>query len=148
MRMNQEMVMLQGYIQSSKLQTNPLHHRTGKLQSSIRYIPAVVEGNSVVGSVEGGGGVAPYGVVQEYGGTFSVRGYMRRTAFNTRGEQVKLLTKHGLTSTRSSIASVDLGTVRPHTITFPERSFMRVSLAEKEAEIVAGLAAGIHEGAQ
>lgn len=55
------MIQLSSYIISQKLHGQMLQHRSGKLAGSIRAIPAVFEGASIIGSVEGGGGPAFYG---------------------------------------------------------------------------------------
>jgi hypothetical protein len=62
-------IKMQAKIVSEKLQGQVLHHRSGKLANSIRVIPAKIEGNVLSSGVEGAGGPAWYGVVQERGGT-------------------------------------------------------------------------------
>jgi len=62
---------MQARIVSQKLQGQVLHHRSGKLGASIRVIRATVDGDIISGGVEGAGGPAWYGVVQEKGGTRS-----------------------------------------------------------------------------
>ncbi len=57
---------LQAKIQA-KLEGPVLQHRTGNLVRSIEMIPAKLEGDNIVGAVQGGGGVAFYGRFQEYG---------------------------------------------------------------------------------
>ena len=44
-----------------------LNHITGKLVRSIEMIPAEAKGNTIEGSVQAGGGVAWYAIVQEEG---------------------------------------------------------------------------------
>lgn len=68
MKMNMLDLQLQQKIQGEKLQGQVLQHRTGKLAASIRVEEATVTGDIVEGAVEGAGGVAFYGRVQNYGG--------------------------------------------------------------------------------
>jgi hypothetical protein len=127
-KMNSLTLQLQAKIVGEKLQGQVLQHRTGKLAGSIRMIPAVVEGESVVGAVEGGGGPAFYGRVHEYGGMFNVKGRMITEVF---GRKVK--------SPHES---------RAYTATFPERSFMRTSLEEMRQRFFEGLTQATNEGLQ
>jgi hypothetical protein len=67
-KMDELMFRLQAKIVGEKLAGQVLQQRTGKLAGSIRAIPTTLEGTEVTGAVEGGGGPAFYGRVQEYGG--------------------------------------------------------------------------------
>ena len=111
-----------------KLSGPVLKIRTGKGAGSVRVELAHVEGDSLVGGVQAGGGPAFYLALHEFGGTFQVKEYIRRSGYNARGESVRLLTRSGAVSKR--VADVHKGVVRAHTVTFPERSFMRTSVAE------------------
>ena len=62
-------IKMQAKVVSEKLQGQVLQHRSGKLANSIRVIPSQLEGGVISGGVEGAGGPAWYGVVQERGGT-------------------------------------------------------------------------------
>src|SRR6266550_4389580 len=53
------------YIVSQKLSGQALKRQTGVLAGSIRYVPATLEGTSIVGAVEGAGGPAWYGTLYE-----------------------------------------------------------------------------------
>ena len=56
--MDAQMISLEGYIRANKLEGNPLQHRSGRLQSSVNYVPAtIVDDTTVEGSVNGGGGL-------------------------------------------------------------------------------------------
>jgi hypothetical protein len=64
-KLNELMISLQSYIVSSKLSGQALQRRTGTLAGSVRYIPAVLEGTTITGAVEGAGGPAWYGSLYE-----------------------------------------------------------------------------------
>lgn len=111
---------LQAYIQTKKLEGQVLQHRSGKLIGSIRQ-HVVDEGSEIVVVVQGGGGVAPYGYVHEYGGTYLVPTHWRTSKLGNPYQ------------------------VRPYNITFPERSYMRSSLEENEQWIVEQIERAIKE---
>jgi hypothetical protein len=139
--MDAQMISLEGYIRANKLEGNPLQHRSGRLQSSVNYVPAtIVDDTTVEGSVNGGGGLAPYGIVHEEGGTFQIPEYTRRSARSASGGVVRLLTKGGLTSQRRQINFVRTDiVVHAHPATYPQRSFMRAGLDEQSANILENL---------
>jgi hypothetical protein len=119
-KMDALMIGLQSHVVTDKLDGQVLQHRTGKLAASIRAIPATVEADKILGTVEGAGGPAWYGRVHEYGGTFDVpKGRLITQIF---GNPVKVPFMS-----------------KPYTMTFPTRSFMRTSLADQEQQIVEGL---------
>jgi hypothetical protein len=66
-RVNEVMITLQSYVVTEKLSGQVLQRRTGILAGSIRAIPAAINGTTITGSVEGGGGSAFYGVIHESG---------------------------------------------------------------------------------
>jgi phage gpG-like protein len=135
-KMDGLMIELQGKIVGEKLQGQVLQHRTGKLAGSIRAIPAVQEGSSIVGTVEGAGGPAFYGRIHEYGGVVEIPEYQRRITGGAKAAiNAKLSSRTGTTP----------GTVRAHSANFPERSFMRSSLAEFRQRLFEGLTASVHE---
>lgn len=144
LKMNALMIRLQAKIVGEKLQGQVLHHRSGKLSNSVRVIPARVDGTKLIGEVQGAGGPAWYGVLDEFGGTFEVPAHTRRTGFNAKGEIVRLLTHAG--RVRSSVAKTSETTVRAYSITFPERSFMRSSQSEMDSAINAELREAAAEG--
>jgi hypothetical protein len=106
----QQMILLRSYIQTEKLQGDPIHHRTGNLSRSLVF-DVTRDGNTIIGTV-GVSREAWYGEILEKGGTFSVRESVR---------------------TSSSGRSYS---VRAHTMTFEPRSFMVSSLNEREATIM------------
>jgi hypothetical protein len=122
-RMNVLMLELQAKIVGQKLQGQVLAHRTGKRAARIRVVPAVVEGTSVIGEVQGAGGPAFYGRVHEFGGTFSIPAHERKLG----GIKDKM---------KARMAG---GMVRAHSAVFPQRSFMRTSLEEMRGRIFEGL---------
>ena len=138
--MNEQMIALESYIKATKLEGDPLKHRSGHLEASVQAIPATIEGDVVEGGVEGGGGLAPYGIVQELGGTFLIPEYTRRMALEAGGGRTRLLTKAGLTSTRKQINFVRTDiVVHAHEATYPERSFMRAIVDERGPTILQAL---------
>lgn len=66
--MNVQARRLQSHIQVDKLSGQVLKPRSGKLRGSIRVIDAAVSNATIFAEVLGGGGLAPYGEVHEYGG--------------------------------------------------------------------------------
>jgi len=100
-------LMGQQRVVTDKLQGQVLAHRSGNLQRSVLQSGDVVsEGYTIIGSF-GVGRTAPYGKVHEYGGTYSVREYIRANG----------------------------STVRAHDATYPERSFLRSTFREMEPTI-------------
>lgn len=113
---------LQSYIVSEKLSGQVLQHRTGKLAGSIRVALAETSGDRVVGSVQGAGGVAPYGRYHEYGTT----------------------SEYEIVPTRAKALAFQIGgsTVFARRVQHPpiqERSFMRTGLQDMKPQIVEGL---------
>ena|SRR5581483_8039765 len=112
---------LQSYIITHKLSGDPIQQRRGArgLAGTIRAIPAVVEGETVTGEVQGGGGVAPYGKFLEYGtqGPYEIVPKNAKALAFSIGGQMRFFKKvmhPGLT----------------------EHSFMRSSLRENQENIV------------
>ncbi len=62
---------LQRYVVTEKLSGQMLRRITGTLADSVRMAPAAQTGDTIVGSVLAGGGVASYALVQERGGDFA-----------------------------------------------------------------------------
>ena len=115
------------------LSGDPLHRRSGQLSRSINP-KASSTATEVTGSV---GTNLPYGAVHEYGGTITIAEHMRRTGRAATGERMKLLTKGG--KVRAGVHHTATGTVRAHTATYPERSFLRAPLTQRREEIMLGL---------
>jgi hypothetical protein len=61
---------MQGYIVSEELAGQILNQRSGKLAGSIRMIPATAEGTTIIGQVQGGGGVTGIGNGKSYAELF------------------------------------------------------------------------------
>lgn len=114
-------VELQGYVVGSKLQGQVLHHRSGKLSASIKYNVTDDE-KTVTGIVfaDKGSTAYAYAGVHEFGGTLSVREHIQQRTM-VFGRQL------------SSPIAV---TIRQHDVTYPERSFLRSSLADKRDHII------------
>jgi phage gpG-like protein len=101
---------------------NPLFSRSGNLARAVQQ-DVEADGDAIVGTI-GVDRTAPYGAVHEYGGTFDVREH---------------------------IATSRLGksfTVKAHTMTVPERSFLRSWLSENRGEILAQVDQAANEAVQ
>jgi len=142
-KMTETVAMLQMKI-LGKLEGEVLHHRTGKLVTSVREgaIATVVSADEITGGVAGGGGPAWYGRLHEYGGTFEVP-EGRRVALGTKASRAKLM----LQAKRGGYDFITHVQSKPYSITFPERSFMRSTLTENEEEIRAGFQNAAKEAA-
>jgi hypothetical protein len=111
---------LQRYVILNKLEGQVLHHRTGNLERATVYDEPENNGN-VISATVGVTGLAPYGKIHEYGGTVDVRESMR-------------VSKLG-----------NPYFVRGHRATYPERSFLRTSLAENEEHIQESIQRAVNE---
>jgi hypothetical protein len=125
-----QMLNLQRHIVGDKLSGQVLHHRTGKLIDSIRLDPPqpVVEPDQITAGVVGGGSLAPYGIIHEYGTDSSyeiVPTVKKALAFMVDGQQV----------------IVRRVTHPP----FPERSFMRSSFDDLRQTIIDGVQGSVNE---
>jgi len=119
----------QRYVVTQKLQGQVLHHRSGKLASSVRVLPVTQQGAFVSGGVSAGGGVAWYGRLHEFGG---------RAAYEIRPRNAKAL--------RFEIGG---SVVFRRRVLHPpalERSFMRSSIEEKRNFIAEKLREAVVEG--
>ncbi len=114
------MLRVQQHIQTDKLSGTVLQHRSGKLIGSVRVGEVRVDGSEVVGSVQAGGGPAWYGRIHEYGGVFTAKGRISKAVGGKRGA--------------------------PYQMKFPERSFMRSSLADMRSQIFEDLKAAALRG--
>jgi phage gpG-like protein len=101
---------------------NPLFSRSGNLARAVQQ-QVDASGDSIVGTI-GVDRTAPYGAVHEYGGTFDVREHISTSRL---GKQF---------------------TVQAHTVTYPERSFLRSWLAENTTNIEARVEAAAQEAVQ
>lgn len=124
LRMARAVLNLQRWIIRNKLSGDPLNRVTGTLQRAI-YATAPTD---VSGGIEAVVGVdlniAPYGRVQEVGGTINVRSYLK---FSNRDRMF---------------------TVSGHTETFKRRSYLQDSLIANRANIVAQLREAVKEALQ
>jgi hypothetical protein len=117
------------YIVSEELHGQVLNQRSGKLAGSIRAIPAVVDGTSVVANVEGAGGPAWYGRLFEEGGTgpFEI---VPKTA-----KALRFVAASGEVVFAKKVQHPGL----------PDRPFMDPAQAARTPEIVAGVERAIGE---
>ena len=106
-----------------------LKTKTGTLR---RGINAAFEDTdtSIVGSAGIGKAEAKYPAVHEYGGTVTVREHTRRMTM----------------AWGRAVANPRQISVRAHTATYPERSYLRSSLRENEPRIKANIAAAVAQG--
>lgn len=121
--MNTQMVRLADYVRSSKLSGSPLNRRSGTLSRSISG-SATVSGRIVIGQV-GSKGV-PYAHVHEDGGAFQIPAHERRISM-VFGRPIVPMTI----------------TVNAYTANFPQRAFLKPSLAEKHDDIISALRATV-----
>lgn len=124
---------LQAAVVTDKLSGDPLHRRTGVLASSINVGGSdtasefVEDEASFIGRV---GTKVKYARPHEFGGTFQVPEHARQISM-VFGRPVA---PHQIM-------------VRSHTVTFPERSFLRSTMREREAQIREALAKAVHDAA-
>lgn len=131
-KMDGLMISLQAKIVGEKLSGQVLNRRTGKLSNSIRALPSDIESNfqgeSIVGHVEGGGGPAFYGRVQEFGGDH---------AYDIVPINAKAL--------HFFIGGKEMFLKKVHHPPLKERSFMRSSLEEYRETIFDSLRQSVRE---
>lgn len=115
-------IALANHIVADKLSGQVLKNRTGQLRRAINQ-QTVRDGDIITSSV-GVDPTAPYGKVQEYGGTFTIKEHMRRS---TKGNMFPVMA---------------------HSATFPERSFLRSGYSDMKQQILDGLQEVVAEAAQ
>jgi len=113
-RMPRFLVRLQEYIKVQKLSGQVLNRRTSKLSDSIQWQMEVQTGTRIVGRVMTGK-EAPYGVTHEFGGAITVPAHTRM-----------MVQAWGRPITPQMVS------VRSYVANYPERSFMRTALHEKQ----------------
>jgi hypothetical protein len=131
-RLNAILIQLQRYVVVQKLSGQVLHRRTGKLANSVRVIPATVKGSTVSGRVEAAGGPAFYGAINEMG---NLSAY---DIINTRARALAFISSSG--------EKVFAMRVRHPQIM--ARPFLRPSLEENEASIIAQLQDAVNQELQ
>ena len=120
---------IQAAVVREKLSGDPLHRRTAVLASSINVggTDTVTEfsdsSQEIVGRI---GTKVRYGRVHEEGGTFTVREYVRKSFANVQRRDGK-----------------PKGTVREHTVTFPQRAFLRPTLNEMRASVLESIRSAV-----
>lgn len=117
--MKTRMVQLADYVRTNKLSGNPLNRRSGRLSRSING-NASAAGTIVTGTV-GSKGV-PYAHVHETGGTFDIPAHERliTVVFG------KPVVPHSIS-------------VKAHEANYPQRAYLKPSLEENRAQIIAAL---------
>jgi phage gpG-like protein len=101
---------------------DPLFSRSGNLARAVQQA-VESDGDAITGTI-GVDQTAPYGAVHEYGGTYDVRAHISTSRL---GKQFM---------------------VKAHSVTFPERSFLRSWLSENQVDIVAQIDAAAGEAVQ
>lgn len=130
-KVTQLSLQLEGHIKSDKLSGQVLHVRSGKLRASI-FSTATQTGDRTEGRAASSGDVK-YAAIHEFGGTIDIPEITAKgkaLAFMMNGKQVFFKK------------------VAAHTVTMPERSFMRSSLADMKDQIITEMTQAVREGAQ
>lgn len=125
--LQRQLFRLQAAVVTGKLSGSPLHRRTGTLASSINQ-RLTDDGTNLVGQV---GTKVRYGAVHETGGTFQIPEHTRT-----------------ITQVFGRAVAPHQVSVRAHTATFPERSFLRSSLRDLRSSILDALNADVTSAAQ
>ena len=149
------MVSTQSYVKERKLERGtPLHRRTGKLSRSVHQRVDADEAK-IVGTLSAGAEV-PYAKVHEYGGDVWIPPHMRLNIVRVR--EVRASVSAGLRASAKSgeflktraAGGSPIVFVRGYMAHYPERSFLRSSLAERldafRFAIRAAAAEGINAG--
>ncbi len=120
-------------VRGSKLKVSGpvLKNRTGHLRAGINAQFDETD-TSITGSAGINSGKARYPAVHEFGGTFKIREHLRllTQVFGKPVEKRRMIT------------------VRAHTATYPERSYLRSTLRENESRIREALRRAVPEGVQ
>ena len=117
-------ITLQAKVKGEKLTGQVLHVRTGRLRRSINT--RIDQSSTTIRGTVGTN--VPYAQIHEYGGVVNVREHLR-----------------AVTQVFGRAVTPTTATVRAHTATYPERSFLRSALREMQPTILATLRAGIAE---
>lgn len=117
-------------VREEKLSGQVLNRRSGLLQASL-FSEVVDDGDGIMGKV---GTDTPYAAIHEFGGIIKHPG---GTAY--------LLNAGGLAQfvSNSSDLAANLPRTKPHDIPMPERSYLRSTLAERQAEIRDAMTAAV-----
>jgi hypothetical protein len=138
---------LQAKIAGEKLAGEVLNQRSGKLAGSVRVTETTLSGATISGGVQAGGGVAWYGKLHEYGGTFERKAGSVRLRLDVKGELMRQLKNGNLAVfAKKSHTRVKEVATAAGTITFPVRSFMRSTLEEERENIITQLQDAAKEG--
>lgn len=143
-------IRLASIVKRDKLSGQVLNNVTGTLRRSINSkVQADSDTiiNAFVGSFagylnpKGKAYAASYARINEYGGTFTIPSHTRRVGYDKYGDRARLLNKlHGIAHGVDNFSET---TVKEHSATYPERSFLRSAVAENRdmvtGEIMRGL---------
>lgn len=121
-----EAINLVRHVKEKKLTGQILKNRTGTLRRRVNYALTIAD-KGLTATV---GTNLVYAGIHEYGGTVTVRAHTRR------------MTK----AWGRALKHPRQVSVRAHTATYPERSYLRSSLRENEARIKANIAAAVGQG--
>lgn len=128
------MIQLQSYIIGQKLSGQMLHRRIGVLAGSIRAIPAIFEGTTIRGAVEGAGGPAFYGKFFELESAGGTGGTKAHAIVAVKARALRFV-MGGQIYFRKSVQHPG----------FAARPFMSTSLTENAADIEAQLNAAVSQ---
>lgn len=123
---NEQLYGLQGYIVSQKLAGQVLKRRTTTLSSNINVKEATANSDDISGLV---GTNVVYGRIHEYGGTVTIPAH-QRTISQAWGRPLA-----------NGPKTID---VRSYKATFPERSFLRSGLRDRQSQIRAAINAAVN----
>lgn len=122
---------LERKIKGDKLSGQVLNVRTGKLRASI-HSSAEQNETSTIGKAASSGDVK-YAAIHEFGGTINIPEIVAR------GKALAFM-QNGKMAFYKKVAA--------HTVTMPERSFMRSSLADMKDQIIQEMTEAVREGAR
>lgn len=135
------------HVQQDKLQGQVLKSHTQNLVRNILRIDAKAADGTVTGGM-GLGANAPYGLVHEFGGTFNIAEHLAHRIHGSNGRRIGAKGAHILKGNREGLGLVGVWTVREHSATFPERSFMRTGFADFQTKLEDSIRASIAKAAQ
>lgn len=123
-KMTYSMVRLQEKIVGEKLSGQVLNKQSGRLASSIKALPAQLQGGEIVGTVIQDESIAPYGPTLEYGTSSFYEIYPGKKALKLIAEEISSKPVYAAHVTHPP---------------FRARAYMHSALEESRAEIEAGL---------
>jgi HK97 gp10 family phage protein len=130
-KVTQLALQLESKIKTEKLSGQVLHVVSGKLRASI-FNEVTQTGDSTIGKAASSGDVK-YAAIHEFGGTIEIPEIVAK------GKALAFM-QGGKMAFYKKVAA--------HTVTMPERSFMRSSLADMKDQIIQEMTDAVREGVQ